>query len=242
MSGWKARRFWKSVSVVAEGAGWGVRLDARPVRTPGKTLLIVPTEAMASAIAAEWEAQKGEVRPATMPMTRAANSALDKIAVQFDEVADLIAAYGGSDLLCYRATGPAALVARQQAAWDPLLDWAAQHLGAPLRVTAGVVPVAQPQDSLDRLAALVHGFDPFRLMALHDLVSISGSLVIGLAVAQGRIDVQAGWDASRIDETWQTEQWGRDEEAAAQEALKREALEDAARFLRLCGPSGAPWQ
>jgi len=242
MSGWKAKRFWKAATVVPEGAGWGVRLDGRPVKTPGKTPLVVPTEAMAAAIASEWDAQQGEVKPATMPVTRAANSALDKIAVQFDEVAAMIAAYGGTDLLCYRATGPAALVARQAAAWDPLLDWAADTLAAPLVVTAGVVPVSQPRASLDRLAEVVRAFDPFRLMALHDLVAISGSLVIGLAIVRGRISVQDGWDASRIDETWQVEAWGHDEEAAELEALKREAMDNAARFHVLCAAPPASAQ
>ena len=236
MGGWKAKRFWKAASVVPDGAGWAVRLDGRAVKTPAKAPLVVPTAAMAHAIAAEWDAQQGTVSPATMPVTRASNSAIDKVAVQFDEVAAMIAAYGGSDLLCYRAEGPAALVARQAAAWDPLLDWAAVVLSAPLVVTAGIVPVAQPAASLDRLAAEVRGFDPFRLAALHDLVAISGSLVIGLAIANGRIGVGDGWDASRIDETWQAEHWGLDDEAAELAALKQQALADAARFLRLCDP------
>jgi len=233
MSGWKAKRFWQSATVEAEGTGWGVRLDGRAVKTPAKAALVVPTLAMAQAIAAEWQAQQGELRPATMPVTRAANSAIDKVAVQFDEVADLIAAYGASDLLCYRADAPPALVARQAASWDPLLDWAAQDLAAPLVVTAGVVPVAQPMDSLARLTGQVRAFDAFGLTALHDLVALCGSLIIGLAIAKDRLSVSEGWDASRIDETWQAEQWGQDEDAAAIEALKRQGLEEAARFLAL---------
>lgn len=233
MSGWKAKRFWKQATVVAEGAGWGVRLDGRPVRTPAKAALVVPTRAMAEAIAAEWDAQQGEVRPATMPATRAANSAIDTVSMQFDAVADMIAAYGETDLLCYRAEGPGPLADRQAASWNPLLDWAADALGARLRVTAGVVPVPQDQGALAGLDAAVRGCGPFELAALHDLVAIPGSLVIGLAVARGRIGVEDGWAASRIDETWQAEQWGADEEAAALEELKRQAMHDAARFLGL---------
>lgn len=242
MSGWKAKRFWSAATVEPDGAGWGIRLDGRPVKTPAKAPLIVPTEAMAQAIAAEWDAQQGEVRPETMPLTRAANSAIDKVTPQFDAVAAMLADYGGTDLLCYRAEAPEPLIARQSAAWDPLLDWAAAELGAPLTVCTGILPVAQPSDSLARLTQAVQAHDPFRLTALHDLVAISGSLVIGLAIARGQLDAAAGWEASRIDETWQTEQWGDDDEAAAAAAVKRQAMQDAARFLWLCGPATVPAQ
>ena len=235
MSGWTAKRFWKEATVVADGTGWAVRLDGRAVKTPAKAALVVPTRALAQAIAAEWDAQHGVVKPATMPMTRAANSAIDKVAVQFDAVAAMLADYGGTDLLCYRAEGPADLVARQAAAWDPLLDWAAKAHGARLAVTCGVLPVAQDAAALDRLGAALRRHDPFALTALHDLVAISGSLVLGLAVAQHRLTAAEAWDASRIDETWQAEQWGRDDEAAAMEAAKRQAMLDAERFLGLLG-------
>lgn len=234
MSGWTAKRFWTTATVEPEGSGWAVRLDGRAVKTPAKAPLIVPTRAMACAIAAEWDAQDGVVKPDTMPVTRAANSAIDKVTPQFDAVAEMLADYGGTDLLCYRAEAPAPLAARQAAAWDPLLDWAAHSLGARLVPVFGVVPVPQDPASLDRLAQQVRGFDPFRLTALHDLVAISGSLVIGLAVASGRIPVDQGWMISRIDEHWQAEQWGADAEAEATEAVKRTAMQDAARFLHLC--------
>lgn len=242
MSGWKPKRFWKNAEPVPEGAGWAVRLDGRAVKTPAKAALVVPTRAMAQAIAVEWDAQQAEVRPDTMPVTRAANSAIDKVSVQFDEVAALIAAYGASDLLCYRADGPAGLVARQAKAWDPLLEWASATLAAPLVVTSGVVPVDQPPASLGQLADHVRRFDPFGLTALHDLVALTGSLVIGLALARGKVSVDAGWAASRIDETWQAEHWGVDEDAAAIVALKRQALGDAARFLDLCRAGQDPAQ
>ncbi len=232
--GWTAKRFWSEASAGPCDGGFTVRLDGRGAKTPAKTPLILPTAALAEAVAAEWEAQTGKVSPASMPLTRMANSALDKVAPQFREVADMIAAYGGSDLLCYRATGPRELIARQAAAWDPLLDWAARVLSAPLITTAGVMPVAQPQAALAALSARVHALTPFELAALHDLVAISGSLILGLAVACGHLTPDQAWDASRIDETWQAELWGRDEDAARIEALRRAALLDAGRFFALC--------
>ena len=235
MSAWKAKRFWKQAVASPCDGGFTVKLDGRAVKTPARRALVLPSLAMAEAIAAEWDAQQGLVKPDTMPATRAANSALDKISEQFTDVADLLAAYGASDLLCYRATDPAELIARQAAGWDPLLDWSAATLNAPLLSTQGVVHIAQPEASIARLSALVHGFTPFQLAAVHDLIAISGSLVLALAVTQGRISVEQAWDLSRIDETWQNELWGVDEDAAALESLKRQALIEAARFFALCG-------
>lgn len=235
MSAWKAKRFWKSATAEACEGGFTVKLDGRAVKTPAKRLLAVPTLAMAQAIAAEWDAQQGLVKPDTMPVTRAANSALDKVAEQFDEVAELLIAYGDSDLLCYRATGPQGLIGRQAAGWDPLLDWAAKSLGAPLTVTAGIVHQPQPKASLDVLATLVRAYSPFQMAAFHDLVAISGSLVLAIAVTRGRLTADEAWSLSRIDETWQAELWGVDDEAALLEATKRAALLDAARFYGLCG-------
>ncbi len=235
MSAWAAKRFWKTATAEVCDGGFTVRLDGRAVKTPAKSALVVPTLAMAQAIAAEWDAQQGVVKPDTMPYTRAANSAIDKVATQFTEVADLIAAYGASDLLCYRADGPEALIARQAAGWDPLLDWAATVLDAPLNVTQGIVHIAQPKASLAALTARVHATTPFQLAALHDLVAISGSLVLGLAVTMGRITAEQAFALSRIDENWQAELWGVDDEAAALEAFKHEALLQAGRFFGLCG-------
>ena len=235
MSAWKAKRFWKEASVEQVAGGFTVRLDARPVKTPAKTLLVVPTLALAAAIAAEWETQSGLVKPATMPFTRSANSALDKIVPQFDAVVDMLAAYGGTDLLCYRATGPEPLVERQAAAWDPLLDWSAQTLGAPLIATAGVMHIAQDPRSLARLHDLVGAFSAFQLAAFHDLVAISGSLILGLAVTRGRLSAPEAWALSRVDEAWQIEQWGEDEEASASEAVREADFLQAGRFYALCG-------
>lgn len=235
MSAWKAKRFWKEATVEAVEGGFTVRLDGRPVKTPAKTLLVVPTLALAHEIAAEWSAQSGLIKPETMPFTRSANSALDKIVPQFDAVVEMLAAYGRTDLLCYRATHPEALAARQAAAWDPLLDWSANALGAPLVATAGVMHIAQDPASVARLHALVAEFSPFQLAAFHDLVAISGSLVLALAVTLDRLSAPEAWALSRIDEAWQTELWGEDEEAAASEAVREADFLQAGRFYALCG-------
>lgn len=234
MSNWKARRFWKAASIAPEGTGFAVLLDARPVKTPAKTALLLPTQALAELVSSEWDAQTGEVRPETMPATRMANSAIDKVRPQFAEVAEMLAEYAGSDLLCYRAEAPEALIDRQAAGWDPLLAWAAEVHGAPLVVTHGVIHVPQPPASLAALRAALFAQDEYRLAALHDLIAITGSLVLGLAVAAGRITAEEAFALSRIDEHWQAEQWGTDEEAAEMEAAKHRALTEAARFYELC--------
>ena len=189
MSEWAAKRFWKSAEVEKQGAGFAVLLDGRAIKTPSKSQLVVPTEALADAIAAEWAAQEEKVDPSTMPVTRAANSAIDKVTPQRREVVDMLAAYGESDLLCYRATGPEALVAQQAAAWDPLLTWAADTLDARLQVGQGVMHVPQPANSLQNLHSEVDRFDAFAIAGFHDLVAISGSLILALAVTKGRLDV-----------------------------------------------------
>lgn len=234
MSVWSARRFWTTATAVPVPGGFAVQLDARPVRTPLKAPLVLPTQALAEAVAAEWQAQAGKVDPETMPFTRTANSAIDKVAPQQDAVAAMLTSYGGSDLLCYRAEGPEDLVARQAEAWDPILDWAAQRLGARLVVTTGVMPVDQPGESLAGLYQCVCGLDPFKLSAFHDLVALSGSLILALAVTQKRLTVQAAWTLSRIDEDWQNSLWGEDEEAAEVTARKRAAFLQADRFFGLC--------
>ncbi len=235
MSAWAAKRFWSEASAEAADGGWTVRLDGRAVKTPLKAAFVVPTQAMAQAVADEWQAQTGLVRPETMPVTRSANSAIDKVAAQFDAVVGLIAAYGGSDLLCYRATHPPALTQRQADAWDPLLDWAASRLGAKLVVTMGVMPIAQEASALAALQARVAAMTPFQIAAFHDLVAISGSLILSLAVTEGRLTQDAAWSCSRIDEAWQNEQWGVDEDAAAMEVTRRAAFAHAGRFYGLCG-------
>jgi chaperone required for assembly of F1-ATPase len=213
MAEWAPKRFWTAAAVAPRDAGFGVVLDGRPLRTPAKHELLVPTRALAQAIADEWEAQVEVLVPATMPMTRMSNTAIDRVAGQHAEVAAYVAGYGATDLLCYRDAGPGELARRQAAGWDPILDWAAQTFGARLRTTGGVMPVTQPTEALDRLGAAVAGVDAFALTGLHDLVSLSGSLVLGLAVLRGRLGPDEAWTLSRIDEDWQIEQWGSDAEA-----------------------------
>ena len=233
--------FWSEVSTVAaEGKGDGaraIRLDTRLVKTPGRTDLILPNPALADAVAAEWRAQTGEVDPATMPLTRSANSAIDRVSRQFDDVAAEIAAYGGTDLLCYRAPHPEALAARQAEAWDPLLAWAEQSLGAALAQTSGVLPVSQAPEALAALDQAVRACSAWELTALHPLVTLSGSLILGLAVEQRRLEPEVAWQISRIDEQWNIEQWGEDTEAARQAERKRQEFHQAARLLTLLRPA-----
>lgn len=239
-----ARRFWDEVSVVEVPGGFALRLDDRILRTPAKAELVVPTRALAEAIAAEWRGVEGEIRPDLLPFTKAANAAVDRVAVDPVPLIDGLAAYGESDLLCYRAEGPAALAARQAAAWDPPLAWAAEHLGAPLAATEGLRHKPQDPASLAALRAAVAAHDPFALTALSELVSLSGSLVLALATASGAMTAAEAWTASRVDETWQEDQWGVDDEAAAA-ARRREAdFLRAARLLEMlalhCNKAVAP--
>ena len=213
--------------------GYTVLLDTRPVRTPAKAPLVVPTRGLAEAIAAEWDAQREFLDPNTMPVTKGANAAIDKVSVQREEVIGLLAEYGDSDLLCYRAAGPESLIKRQAEGWDPILDWAASALGSRLFVGEGVMHVPQTARALALLRAELAALDDFALAAVHDLISISGSLVLALAVTRGVLSEDEAWRLSRIDEHWQIEQWGEDEEAAASEQSKQEAFRNAARFYRL---------
>lgn len=236
MSEWKAKRFWTEASVVPCEGGFTVELDGRPVKTPLKTLLVVPTRAMAEVIAAEWDAQEGEIKPATMPVTRAANAALDKVTHQHAEVVTLLAAYGDSDLLCYRADSPQELVQRQAEAWDPLLDWAEAALGARLEPRTGVMHASQDPRALNHLSKQVHAMDPFCLTAFHDLVALTGSLVLAFAAIHERSDMATLWALSRLDEIYQQEQWGVDEEAAELSAWKESEFVAAKRFYDLSLP------
>ena len=235
MTDWVAKRFWTETTVEVQDKGFEVLLDGRPVKTPLKAPLTLPTREMAEAIAGEWQAQGEKIDPETMPTTRSANAAIDKTTPQRFEVAEMLAAYGDSDLLCYRADSPDSLVARQAETWDPLLDWAEATYGARLEPRTGVMHVPQNADALSRLSQEVHGLDPFRLTGFHDLVALSGSLIIGLAAASGEHDLETLWQASRLDESWQEEQWGPDEEATALAEVKRQAFYHAQRFARMCG-------
>ncbi len=233
MSEWGPKRFWSTVSIEAEPKGFSIRLDGRPVRTPAKRALVLPTQPVAGHVAAEWEAQEKQVDPATMPWTRSANAAIDKVATQRREVTDHLAGYVGSDLLSYRAEAPAELVLRQQRTWDPLLDWVASRHGLRLEVTWGVMPIEQDAACVSRVARGMERMSSFQLAGLHDLVTLSGSFVIALAAADGAFPAPDLWSASRIDETWQAEQWGEDVEAAEEAARKMRAFLHADELFRL---------
>jgi chaperone required for assembly of F1-ATPase len=229
--GWDLRRrFWTGVSVHEGPDGWTVALDDKPLRTPAKALLVAPTRALAEACAEEWRAQGDRFDPGGMPVTRALNTAQDRVAPQRAAVAAEIAGYGDTDLLCYRAAAPDALVQRQSAAWDPWLRWSRDSFGAALVCAQGVMHVPQPPEALARLSAEVAARDPLALTALYDLTALSGSLVLALAVDHAALEPAEAWRLSRIDEDWQAEQWGEDAEAAEAAALKAEAFAAAARL------------
>ena len=233
MHDWKPRRFWTSSAVVQTDGGHTVELDGRRVKTPAKVPLVLPTRAMAEAVAAEWDAQEKEVNPTAMPFTGSANAALDKVQHQHDEVADMLADYGDSDLLCYRAPYPEELQARQAEAWDPALDWAADALGVRLIPHTGVVHHSQDTDALAALRGQVHMLNPFQLTAFYDLVSLSGSLILGFAAVRNWRKPSEIWCISRLDELWQIEQWGHDDEAQTTAQFKEAAFLNAKRFFDL---------
>jgi chaperone required for assembly of F1-ATPase len=224
------KRFYKDVSVETIPAGFRVLLDGKPVKTPGRQYLLLPARALADAIAGEWQVQGEDIKPAAMPMLRLANTALDGVATSRGEVIVAILRFGEHDLICYRAEEPK-LAARQREAWDPMLERAASRYGAKLQTGAGVGHVAQPPETLVRLRHAIAGFDDFALAALHVLVSITGSLVLGLAVAEGTIDSARAFALSRMDEDHQAERWGRDDEAAARAAALALEMKAAAAFL-----------
>jgi chaperone required for assembly of F1-ATPase len=229
------KRVYKYVATRAVDSAWGVTLDGRPLRTPAKLDLCVPSEALAAAIAAEWDAQAPDIRPETMPLTRLAATAIDRTAAERDKIVAEVANYAGTDLVCYRAEHPPALAARQEAVWQPLLDWAAGRYDAGLAVTAGIVPLAQSPASLKAYAGVVAAFDDFRLTGLQATTGACGSLVIALALYEGRLDAEAAFAASQLDETFQIEAWGEDAEATKRREALAADIAAAARFLELLG-------
>ncbi|EIE49419.1 ATP12 ATPase [Citreicella sp. 357] len=235
MSEWTPRRFYEQATPTETSSGYGIALDGHRVMTPGKSALVVPSRALAEAIAAEWQAQGEKIDPGSMPFTRTANSAIEKVAPQKDAVAQMLADYGDSDLLCYRAAEPDALVRRQADLWDPMLDWAAASLGARLVPVTGIMHAPQDAMALKNLADRVHRMTEFELAAFHDLVAVSGSLILGFAATGPDHDPDDLWSLSRLDECWQEETWGVDEEAQALALHKRAAFLHAHRFFVLSG-------
>lgn len=227
------KRFYKEAAAAPQPGGVAILLDGRPVKTPACAPLAVPTEELAEAIAAEWNGQVEDIEPRAMPLTGLANAAIDRVAPDPGAFAAGLARYAESDLLCYRADAPQPLVRRQAEAWDPLLAWARRRFEVEFEIVEGVIHRPQPPLTVDRLAAAVATRDPFRLAALAPLVTISGSLLIALALAEGEIPPEQAWSAATLDEAWQAEHWGEDALAVAALEARRREFEAAYLFLTL---------
>jgi chaperone required for assembly of F1-ATPase len=224
-----ARRFWQDVTVEDRG----IRLDGRGLKTPARLDLRLPTDSLAAAVAEEWRAVEGEIDPRAMPLTGLANAAMDRIAPDPAAFAATLAAYAAGDLLCYRADHPVELVAAQGAAWDPPLDWARSRYDVEFVVTASILHVDQPAATVQRLSAAVAARGAFHLAGLSPLVTLSGSLVLALALAEGAMTEEQAWNAAELDQIWQAEQWGEDALATRARDDKRRDFKAAARFLAL---------
>lgn len=227
------KRFWKKSRAVAASKGWAIELDGRPLKTPSKDSLVVPSENLATAIATEWNDAGEEVDPRAMPLTGIANAALDRVVPAPDAFAGGLAKYCESDLLCYRVDIPDELAARQARLWDPLLAWARRRYDVDFAVTTGVGHVHQPDATVVRLKHAVAALDPFRLAGLSPLVTIGGSLVAAMAVVEGTVSADDSWHAVSLDERWQLETWGSDAEAEAAMAARYRDFTAAANFLTL---------
>ena len=227
------KRFYRQAGIIPVEEGCNIALDGKLAKTPAKRNLKVPTAALAAAIATEWNSQQGDIRPAGMPLTQLANTAIDRVMPQRDLIVQQIADYAGTDLVCYRAIRPPALTARQQAVWQPLVDWAVLRYDAPLEITAGVVPVAQSPVSLRAFAAAVAEHDDFALTALSVATAACGSLVIALALVEGRLNAEEAFAASQLDESFQIEAWGEDAEQAQRRRALLGDIMAAVQFLRL---------
>ncbi len=224
-----AKRFWKNVTL----EGRAIRLDGRALKTPARAELVLPTDALAHAVADEWRAVEDSIDPRAMPLTGLANAAIDRIAPDTVAFAANLGRYADGDLLCYRADHPAELVALQGGAWDPPLDWARNRYDVDFRVTAGIVHVTQPAETVRTLAAAVAARDAFHLAGIAPLVTLSGSLVLALALAEGVMTEHDTWEAAELDDLWHAEQWGEDALATTAREDKRRDFRAAARFLAL---------
>ena len=226
------KRFWKEVTVDAE---LGVRLDGRPVRTPGRAPLLLPTGMLAEAVADEWRNVAEDIDPRAMPLTGIANAAIDHIVPDSEAFATGLAAYGESDLLCYRADGPPDLVARQAALWDPPLDWARDRYDVHFEIATGVMHRVQPAATIERLGVAIAARAAFDLAPLSPVVTITGSLVLALALAERAMAAEAVWTAANLDEDWQAEKWGLDDLAIKTREAHQRDFDAAVRFLSLVG-------
>lgn len=227
------KRFWRDVSVEPASPGWTIKLDSRPVKTPARAALVVPTEPLANAIADEWSSVDGEIDPRSMPLTGIANAAVDRVAPDRQAFANGLAHYAEADLVCYRAEGPGALVEQQSKHWDRLLGWARRRYDVDFTTTSGLTHVAQPAATVERLSHCIVALDSFRLAGLSPLVTIGGSLIAALAVLEKAISPEQAWEAVSIDERWQLDQWGSDAEAEVALENRRRDFMAAACFLDL---------
>ncbi|MFO1124694.1 MAG: ATP12 family protein [Methylocystis sp.] len=236
------KRFYKEAVAAPTEGGYGIFLDGRRVNTPAKRPQVAPSRELAEALASEWAGQGETIDPATMPLTKLVNTALDGVEAQMAEVEAEVANYAASDLVCYRAGEPESLAAAQSAAWDPLVAFARDRLGAKLALAEGVMFVEQPQAALGAFGRALRAYigegpgAPFRLAALHVMTTLTGSAVIALAVALGELDPARAWDAANVDEDWQMRAWGADAEAMARRAARYRELEAAATVSRLSTP------
>lgn len=232
------RRFYAAAGLAESPHGFRLTLDGRPANTPARNPLALPTRGLGEAVAAEWAAQVGVIDPATMPLTRLANTAIDGVAHRREAVVEDLSAYAGTDLLAYRAGDPDRLVADQAKAWDPVLDWAHATFGARLILSEGVMHVTQPDASVAALRDAIAAVDgPFRLAALHTLTTLTGSLLLALAVLHGRLTPQEAWAAAHVDEAYQASVWGSDAEAEARHALRKAEFAAAATLAGLSLPT-----
>jgi len=227
------KRLYRDAAATPAEGGFAVTLDGKPVRTPAKAALVVAGRALAEAIAAEWQAQGERVDPGTMPLTRLASTAIDLVAPRRAEVVAMIAKYAATDLVCYRAEGPPELVERQHRAWQPLIDWARERHDAPLEVATGIMPCAQPAASLVSLTTSVASHDPWQLAALNLATAACGSLVVALALSEGRLDAEGAFAVAELDASFQIERWGEDPEQTQRRRALKDDIEGAARFLAL---------
>lgn len=227
------KRFYKLAEVREEADGrHALALDGRRARTPGRNALAANNRAVMEAVAREWARQGEALDPADMPLTRLVNSALDGVAEAMDETRAEIVRFAGSDLLCYRAESPEALAERQRAAFDPVLDWAEKLLGARFVLAAGLIHVAQPPETIAAFREAIEGYDdPAALAALSVITTLTGSAVLALAVARGRLTAAEAWRIAHVDEDFQIEKWGEDAEAAARRAARWREMEAAASVL-----------
>ena len=227
-------RFYRDVSVERAGEAYRILLDGKPIRTPASLAFVLPNETLAQAIAQEWRDQGEKLKPESMVLTKLANTAIDRVPANRAAWIAQILAFAKSDSVCYRATVPAGLVARQAALWDPLLEWAHARYGAQLRATDGIGFVEQPHEAIEALACAVRAHNDFALAALHAAAALTGSAIIALGLSEGRLDADEAFAASQLDEIYQAEKWGKDEQALIRSCSKAAELTHIARFSRLC--------